>query len=138
MAQTLYTITHHKAHSACIVIRPDRLRAVIHFSFEERFGSQVKRFIPTYAFKLSSTFWACSLHRMHQPIRMMNTLCITRDLLADHTFGVSVIFGPAHAANGVLIQQLHFKSASRGTIMRADGNSGFNVGCMDVHWRSIP
>ena len=58
---------------------------------------------------------------MQQPIGMMNTFRIARDLLADYAVGIGVTPRAAHTANGARVDDFDIKGAGAGAIVRADG-----------------
>src|SRR5258705_1390194 len=69
---------------------------------------------------------------MHQPIGMMNTLGIARDLGADDACGIALQLGAAHPADRGTIDHLDIQRAGRRTIVRTGGMPDVDLGLL-VH-----
>ncbi len=55
-------------------------------------------------------------------VGMMHALGVAGDLGADHAGRVGIIFRAAHAADGVVAENLDFERAGRRAIVRAGGS----------------
>jgi len=64
---------------------------------------------------------------MLQTIGMMNALGIARDLGADNTSGIAIVFRTAHTTNCAFIQQLNIERAGGWAIMRTGGMSNGDI-----------
>ena len=132
MAQPVDAVAHHEAHGAGIVVGPDRLGTVAAFSGEHGLGRDVEGIVPGDALELAGALGSLATQRMHQPVGMMDTLGIARDLGADDAVRVGVVLGAVDAADLVAVEQFHIERAGRRTVMWADGVAYFDLG-VSVH-----
>jgi hypothetical protein len=132
VAQTIDAVAHHEAHGAGIVIGPDGLGAETLFDFEELASDNVERLVPGNALELPRSLRARALHRIEQPLRMMDALRIARHLRADHARRVAVGLRPVHTPDRLAVDHLDVEGAGGGAIVRADGRTAFDAGSL-VH-----
>ena len=118
VAQAVDAVAHDEAHGACIVIGPDRLRAVALVRALEALGDQIERRVPGDGNELTRSFRAPAQERHGQAIGMVRPLGVAGDLGADHARGVAVVLRATHAADGALVDDLHLERAGGGTIVR--------------------
>src|SRR6266851_6465358 len=118
MGEAVDAVAHHEAHGAGIVIRPYRLGAELALGRIKARRDLVQRLVPRYPLKFAGSLRPGPAQRMHQPVRMMNALGITRDLGADDARGIALQLGAANPANGGIIDDLDIEGTSRRTIVR--------------------
>ena len=118
MAQAIDAVAHHQAHSAGVIIRPDTLGAVTLLGLNEFFRDQIERVVPGDSLELARPFFSLAPQGMQEALRMMLPLGVTRDLRADHSRGVVVVFRAMHAPDRALVEQFDFERAGRWAIVR--------------------
>ncbi len=121
VTQAVDTVTLHQPHRAGIVVRPDRLAAMLARLGLELLGHDVERVAPRNLAELFRSLRTGPAQRLHQPIRMMDALGVARHLLADHARGVVVALRAADPTDAPGIQPLDIEGAGAGAIVRADG-----------------
>src|SRR6266478_501130 len=92
----------------------------------------VERLVPRHPGELTGALRTRAAQRMHQPIGMVNTLGIARDLGADHAGGIALQLGAAHPADTGTIDHLDIQRAGRRTIVRTGGMPDVDFGLV-VH-----
>src|SRR5512138_3828029 len=97
MAEPIDAVALHQAHRAGVIVRPDRLAAVLARLGDELLGHDVERVAPRNLGELPRVLRAYPAQRLHQPVGMVNTLGVAGDFLADHAGGVVVALRAAHA-----------------------------------------
>ena len=128
VAQAVDAVSLHEAHGAGVVIRPDRLRAVLARLGDELLGHDVERVGPRDLGELPGTFRAGAAHRLHQPVGMMDALGVACDLFADHTRGVVVALRAANPADRPGVQTFDIQRAGAGAIVRTDRRHNGDAG----------
>ena len=119
VAQPVDAVAHHQAHGAGIVVGPDRFRPVTLFGEEEFLRDQIERVVPRDRDELARALLPLAPQRDQQSCRVVHAFGVARHLGADHARRVVVVFRPAHAPDGALIQHLDFERAGRGAVVRA-------------------
>ena len=92
MRQAVDTVAHYQPHGAGIVVRPHRLGTEVAFGGIEARRDFVERLVPGNPRELAGTFRPRSAHRIQQPVCVMDTLGVTRDLGADDASGIGLRF----------------------------------------------
>src|SRR6185369_1154260 len=123
VAQPVDAVTHHQAHGASVVVRPHRFRAVLAFDVDEFLGDEVERIIPGDRLEAAGTFGPDPAQRVFQPVGVMLTLGVARDLGADDTRRVIVVLGAVHTTDGVRVDEFPIERAGRWTVVRAGGKA---------------
>src|SRR4029453_2668134 len=118
MAQAIDAVAHHQAHSAGVIIGPDTFGAVTLLGLDELFRDQIECVVPGDFLELARPFFSLAPQGMQEPLRMMLALGVTRDLRADHSRGVVVVFRAMHAPDRALGEQFDLERAGRWTIVR--------------------
>lgn len=134
MGQAVDAVTHHQPHGAGVIIRPDRLGAEFALGLIEPRGDLVQRLVPGDPRELAGTFRPGAAHRVEQPVRMMDTFGVARDLGADDTGGIGLQLGPADPADALALDHLDVERAGRRTVMRTGGVADVDLGVL-VHAR---
>ena len=121
VAKQFDRIALYQPHGAGIVIRPQRFVSMTLHGPGKFFCNLVERLVPANRLKGVEThaLFAASYKRLPEPIGMVNTLPVPRDLGANHAGRVIVIAGPDHAPDGFRIEQFDFQRTGAGTIVRA-------------------
>src|SRR5262245_59791629 len=117
MAQAIDAVAHHQAHSARVIIGPDTFGGVTLLGLNEFFRDQIECVVPADFLELARPFFSLAPQGMQEPMRMMLAFGVTRDLRADHSRGVVVVFRAMHAPDRALVEQFDFERAGRWTIV---------------------
>src|SRR5262245_41213978 len=104
MAEAIDAVAHHQTHGAGVIIRPDTLGAVTLLGLNEFFRDQIERVVPGDFFELARPFFSLAPQGLQESLRMMLALGVTRDLRADHSRGVVVVFRAMHAPDRALVE----------------------------------
>ena len=125
MAQPVDAIALQLPHGARVVIGPYRLRAVFFGHPGKIVGHLVERLAPVDGAKPSFALGPDPLHRLQQPLRMVNPLGVTRDLGTDDTLCIAVVLGSAHPADAVRVDALHLQRTGGRTVVRTNAGQEF-------------
>src|SRR5208282_4943299 len=117
MPQTVDAVAHDEAHGAGIVVRPNGLGAVRLSGADKLLGDEVERVVPRNRSKLAAALGAHTPQRLRQPVGMMNTLGVTRDLGADHAGRIGIVLRAANAADRMPVEDLDLERAGRGAVV---------------------
>ena len=132
MRKAIDAVAHHETHGAGIVIGPHRLGAELALGRIEAIGDFVQRLVPRNPRELAGALWPGPAQRIHQPIRMMDALGVTRDLGADDAGSIGLQLGASHPADGRTIDHLDIERAGRRAIVRTGGMTDIDLGVL-VH-----
>jgi hypothetical protein len=118
VTQPVDAVAHHEAHGAGVVVRPDRIGAVLALGLQEFFGDEIEGCVPGHRFEAARALRPLADERLRQAIGMVYALGVARDLGADHARRVGIVGSAAHAADGALVENLDLERARRGAVMR--------------------
>src|SRR6185437_5116968 len=127
VAQAVDAVALHQPHRPGVVVRPDRLAAVLPRLGDELLGDDVERVLPGDLGELLAALRSDPAQRLHQPVGMMDALGVARDLLADHARGVVVALRAAHPADPRRAEALDLQRAGAGAVVRADRGHGLDA-----------
>src|SRR6202521_2204060 len=122
VAQPLQSVALHQPHRARIVMRPDRFAAMPLSGAGQPFSDEVERVVPRGWLErgMTDALVADPAQRHREPLRVVLTLGIARDLGADDAVGVVLRLGAPDAANVAAICPLDLERAGAWAIVRAD------------------